>query len=118
MHLSEMLKQYWPLLLLLAWFGYKWWSARRVHALLPTLRKQGAVVVDVRSREEFAAGSAPDTINIPLQELGGRRTEIAQNVPVVLCCASGTRSAMAAALLRRHGFGQVYNAGGWQSLLQ
>ncbi len=118
MQVSEMFQQYWPFLLLLAWFSYKWWNARRVHALLPALRKQGAVVVDVRSREEFAAGSAPETINIPLSELAGRRTEITPNVPVVLCCASGTRSAMAAALLRRHGFGKVYNAGGWHTLLR
>ena len=38
------------------------------------------------------------------------------NRPVIVCCASGTRSAMAAHRLRRLGFKQVVNAGSWRSL--
>jgi len=113
----DFLSTYWPLLALLVWWGYKWWNGRRVRALLPNLRAQGAVVVDVRSKAEFAAGSAPGTVNIPLPELGARLQEMTPRVPIVVCCASGTRSAMAAALLRRHGLGPVYNAGAWHTLL-
>ncbi len=36
--------------------------------------------------------------------------------PSIVCCASGTRSAMAAHRLRRLGFGRVVNAGSWRSL--
>lgn len=111
------LEQYWPLLALALWLGYKWWSARRVVAMLPALRQQGATLVDVRSDAEFAGGNAPGTVNIPLPELGRRLNEIPKNVPVVLCCASGTRSGMARLLLKKNGYTQVFNAGRWSNLL-
>ena len=117
MDTTAWLAEYWPLLLLVAWFGHKWWNSRRVRSLLPRLRAQGAVLLDVRSKAEFDSANAPGSINIPLPELGQRLGEIARSVPVVVCCASGTRSAMAAALLRRHGFAPVYNAGAWSTLL-
>ncbi|MGI9219011.1 MAG: rhodanese-like domain-containing protein [Hydrogenophaga sp.] len=111
------LEQYWPLLALALWLGYKWWSARRVVAMLPALRQQGATLVDVRSDAEFAGGNAPGTVNIPLPELGRRLNEIPKNVPVVVCCASGTRSGMAKMLLKKNGYTQVFNAGRWSNLL-
>lgn len=112
------LKEYGPLLLLLAWFAYKWWRARRVVGMMPALRQQGAVLVDVRSAAEFAQGSAPGTINIPLQELAGRTGEIAKGVPVVVGCASGSRSGMARMVLRKQGFEQVHNIGSWRNFLK
>lgn len=113
----EILQQNWPVLLLLAWFGHKWWSARRVRGLLPQLRQQGAVLVDVRSVAEYASAHAPSTLNIPLPELGSRLAEVPRGVPVVVCCASGSRSGMAALLLRKHGYAPVYNAGSWNTLV-
>ena len=47
MNVAGFFEQYWPLLALALWFGYKWWSARRVVAMLPALRQQGATLVDV-----------------------------------------------------------------------
>lgn len=117
MDFAVFFKQYWPLLALALWFGYKWWSARRVVALLPSLREQGATLVDVRSVAEYAAGHAPDTLNIPLQELGSRLTEIPKTAPVVVCCASGTRSGMARMMLRKNGYAPVFNIGKWSNLL-
>ena len=61
MNLQQALQQYWPFLALALWFGYKWWNARRVVAMLPELRANGALFVDVRSAAEFAAGNAPGT---------------------------------------------------------
>lgn len=117
MNVAGFLEQYWPLLALALWFGYKWWSARRVVALLPALRQQGATLVDVRSNAEFAGGNAPGTVNIPLPELGRRLNEIPKNAPVVVCCASGTRSGMARMLLKKNGYAQVFNVGKWSNLL-
>jgi rhodanese-related sulfurtransferase len=84
--------------------------------MLPELKKNGAIFVDVRSAGEFANGNAPGTINIPLQELGSRIDEIPKSSPVVLCCASGTRSGMAKHLLRKKGYLNVYNIGTWRKL--
>lgn len=116
MDFEAFFKQYWPFLALALWFGYKWWNARRVKAMLPVLKQKGAVLVDVRSPAEFASGSAPGTINIPLQELGSRLHEIPKSVPVVLCCASGTRSGMARMMLKKNGYENVFNIGTWGNL--
>jgi len=115
--MEALFQQYWPLMLLAAWFAYKWMRARQVRHLLPSLREKGAVFVDVRSVAEFSAGNAPGCSNIPLPELKARLKEIPKNVPVVLCCASGTRSGMASAMLRGNGYANVYNAGAWRNLL-
>lgn len=117
MDFAAFFQQYWPLLALALWFGYKWWSARRVVAMLPALRQQGAMLVDVRSAAEFAGGNAPGTVNIPLPELGSRLNEVPKATPVVLCCASGTRSGMAKMLLKKNGYAQVFNVGKWSNLL-
>ena len=117
MNAQSFLQNYWPFLLLVAWFGYKWWNGRRVAAMLPELRRAGASLVDVRSPAEFAQANAPGTVNIPLQDLGSRLREIPKTAPVVVGCASGTRSGMARRMLKRQGYAQVYNIGSWSNFL-
>lgn len=117
MDFLEFFKQYWPMMALVLWFGYKWWNSKRIVAMLPELKKNGALFVDVRSAAEFASGNAPGTINIPLQELGSRLNEIPKSAPVVLCCASGTRSGMAKLLLKKNGYPTVHNIGTWRKFL-
>ncbi|MEZ5646928.1 MAG: rhodanese-like domain-containing protein [Burkholderiaceae bacterium] len=118
MNASTFFEQYWPVLLLALWFGFKWWNARRLVAMLPQLKASGATLVDVRTAAEFASGNAPGSINIPLQDLGNRLKEIPASAPVVLCCASGTRSGMARMVLRKNGYAQVFNIGKWTNLLR
>lgn len=117
MNFVELFEKYWPFMVLVLWFGYKWWNSKRVVAMLPELKKNGALFVDVRSAGEFAHVNAPGTINIPLPELGRRLSEIPKSAPVVLCCASGTRSGMAKLLLKKNGYQNVYNIGTWNKLL-
>ena len=72
----------------------------------------GAVLVDVRSRDEFAAGHIEGARNIPVDELPGRLPEVgARDKPVVVYCASGMRSSAAAASLKKSGFTLVYDLG-------
>lgn len=117
MDIAGFAQQYWPLMAVALWFGYKWWSAQKVKGMLPSLKQQGATLVDVRSAAEFASGNAPGSINIPLQELGSRLKEIPGSAPVVLCCASGTRSGMARMVLKKNGYQNVFNIGKWSNLL-
>ncbi len=117
MSFLDLLKNCWPFMALGLWFAYKWWNSKRVIGLLPQLKKDGAMFVDVRSAAEFASGNALGTINIPLQELGSRLGEIPKSAPVVLCCASGTRSGMAKLVLMKNGYGAVHNVGAWSKLL-
>lgn len=84
---------------------------------MPGLIARGGAIVDVRSPSEFAAGNNPASVNIPLGELESRLKTLDPGRPVMVCCASGTRSAMAATLLRRHGFKEVVNLGPWRNTL-
>ena len=75
--------------------------------------KTGAKVIDVRSPEEFEDEHYPDAINIPVNLIQVRAGELGdKNSPLVLYCASGSRSAYAARILSMAGFKKVVNAGG------
>jgi phage shock protein E len=78
--------------------------------------KNGAQIIDMRTRGEYASGSVKGSVNIPLNELSSHASKIKKNVPLITCCASGMRSASAKATLRSLGFKEVYNGGGWMSL--
>jgi rhodanese-related sulfurtransferase len=102
--------------LLVVYIGWRLWSSYRARQRMPELKREGAQLVDVRSPGEFASGHAPGSVNIPLQELDSRAKELDSSRWVVVACASGTRSAMAARKLQRLGFSQVMNAGSWRNL--
>jgi phage shock protein E len=80
------------------------------------LVKNGAQIIDVRTRGEYASGHVKGSVNIPLNELSSSVAKIKKNVPVITCCASGMRSASAKSTLSSLGFKEVYNGGGWMSL--
>jgi phage shock protein E len=77
--------------------------------------REGAMLVDVRSRAEFGGGHLRGAINLPLDELELRVLEVAKekNRPVLLHCASGMRSAMACRKLRSMGYPDVFNLGSY-----
>ena len=104
------------LTLVIAYFGWRLLSSFLVRRRLPALLKEGAQVVDVRNPAEFAGGHAPGSVNIPLAEIDARAGDLDKSRQVIVCCASGTRSAMAAHRLRRLGFARVLNAGSWRTL--
>ena len=95
---------------------HRFFKMRRVRAQIPELLKSGAVIVDVRSAAEFSSGHAPQSINIPLDQIGKAKSKLDTEKPVVVCCASGTRSGMAVGMLKAQGFKTVLNAGSWSSL--
>lgn len=109
----DFMKNYGIILVIIMWFGYKWLNSRRIKAMLPELKKRGAIYIDVRSQEEYNSGNALCTVNFPLQELTKRISEIPKSTPIVLCCASGTRSGIAKMTLKKAGFKEVYNIGTW-----
>ena len=70
------------------------------------LAAQGALILDVRTPQEYAGGHVPGAVNLPLSEMTAAREIIgADDRPVIVYCQSGARSARAAAVLR---------AGGWE----
>jgi rhodanese-related sulfurtransferase len=72
----------------------------------------GAVLLDVRTPKEFSEGHLPGAINIPVDQVAGRASEIGPvTTAVVTYCLSGGRSARAAAALKQLGFAKVLNLG-------
>jgi rhodanese-related sulfurtransferase len=75
------------------------------------------VVLDVRTREEYARGHVPGAINIPHDELAGRLAELPgdRSEEIVVHCQSGRRAGMAEAVLGEHGYTQLRDlTGHWQ----
>ena len=76
------------------------------------LVEAGALLVDVRTTEEFAVGHIAGALNIPVQGLEKRMRELdPKDRPIVLYCRSGNRSARALRLLQEAGFSHVYDLG-------
>lgn len=77
----------------------------------------GAVLLDVREREEWEAGHAPGAVHAPLSELrsGGRLPRAVENRPVIAICRSGKRSRAAAELLTARGADAVDVLGGMEA---
>jgi phage shock protein E len=72
----------------------------------------GARLVDVRTPSEFAARHIEGAVNIPVDALGASLKKVGpRDRPVVLYCASGARSALAARVLKQNGFKTVRNLG-------
>lgn len=77
-----------------------------------------SIVVDVRTREEFATGAYPGAVNIPLDEIQARVGELgSKSRDITLYCASGARSAYAQRALMQMGFTNVKNAGGIMQMM-
>lgn len=101
---------------LVAFIAYKKFSQYQVLKLVPSLLEQGGQIVDVRTDEEYLSANKKGSINIPLHSLEKRIKELDSKKPIILCCASGSRSALAKRTLKAQGFENVHNAGTWRAL--
>lgn len=77
--------------------------------------KSGALLVDVRTPEEFSEKNLPSAVNIPLDTLESGIGEYASNKSqiVLLHCRSGRRSGLAETELRALGYTNAFNIGGY-----
>lgn len=81
------------------------------------LIKQGAIVLDVRSKGEFASGHIKNSINIPVDQLTNNLSKLKdKDKCIICCCASGMRSGTAKRILESQGYKAVFNGGGWSNL--
>ena len=80
------------------------------------LVKQGAVILDVRSKGEYQGGHIKGSINISVDTLCNNLNKLTKDKVIITCCASGMRSATAKSILQSKGFTDVHNGGGWMSL--
>ena len=109
------------------WRSYKFKTTKMIDAIKSLLGfgpkvnyaelvKNGATIVDVRTKTEYAGGHVKGSVNIPLDRLRQSLGSIKKNRPVITCCASGMRSGSAKSILKTSGFTEVHNGGGWISL--
>ena len=82
--------------------------------------KAKRIWIDVRTPEEFKEGHLKDAVNIPVDQIGARIGSVSpdKSAPVNLYCRSGRRSEAALQELKKMGYTNVTNHGGYQDLLQ
>lgn len=83
---------------------------------LKELVSNGAIILDVRTKEEYKSGHIKGSLNVPLINLNHHIAGMNKDTTVITCCASGIRSASAKTILKSNGFREVHNGGGWMSL--
>jgi hydroxyacylglutathione hydrolase len=71
------------------------------------LTGQEATLLDVRNEAEWTSGHVPGALNVPLGSMFQRMQDIPRERPIIVHCQSGARAAMAASLLKAHGFDDV-----------
>jgi len=78
------------------------------------IRDKKAVVFDVRTSAEYAAGRIPKAAHVPLRQLPHKLDDLKKykGRPIVVSCRTGSRSASACAYLAENGFEEVYNLKG------
>ena len=111
-------EHYIVLAVFLSFFLWRQLRNQRIKRKLPELMRQGAMIIDVRTRQEYLGGSNPKAINIPLDSIAQEASSLNPHQVVIVCCASGVRSAMAEKILKDKGFKSVFNAGPWRNTLQ
>ena len=81
------------------------------------LVKQGAIILDVRSKGEYSGGHINGSVNISVDTLSSNLSKLKdKNKTIITCCASGMRSASAKSILKSNCYTNVYNGGGWSNL--
>jgi len=81
------------------------------------LVREGAIVMDVRTKGEYAGGHIRGSVNIPLDKIDANLGKLKnKNQVIITCCASGSRSGAAQSGLKSRGYTNVYNGGSWMSL--
>ena len=88
-------------------------------AQIAEFKEKNAIIIDVRTYEEFAGGHIQNSKNIPLQIIESKINDIKKlNKPVIACCRSGNRSGQACMMMEPYGFKNVINVVGgmlaWQ----
>lgn len=77
----------------------------------------GAIIIDVRSKQEYASGHIKGSVNIPVDQIATQINKLKdKNKTIITCCASGMRSGSAKMILKSKGYNNVYNGGSWFSL--
>lgn len=104
--------------LLLIYAGYRTYRYVTMTKDLDKLIERGAVILDVRTPQEYATGHIGGSVNISLGTIRERYTELDTAKTYITVCSHGLRSVKAQQLLQERGFKHVYNGGAWADLAE
>ncbi len=99
-------------------FFFNQGSAQKDKDKMSDLIKNGAFLVDVRTEWEFAEGSAPGAVNIPLDKISQNLNKFKDKPSIIVFCRSGNRSSQAKTILEKNGIQEVYNGGTWNDVAE
>ncbi|MCX8093069.1 MAG: FAD-dependent oxidoreductase [Candidatus Goldbacteria bacterium] len=79
---------------------------------LENINENDVFILDVRNKEETLSGIIKNAVNIPLNDLRNRLSDIPKNKKIIVYCAVGLRGYLASRILMQNGFNEVYNLSG------
>jgi rhodanese-related sulfurtransferase len=83
---------------------------------LEKIIQEGAMLIDVRSQNEFVQGNVKGSVNIPLDQIENNLHQFKGNTNIVVFCRSGNRSGQAKLILNKNGFDNITNGGTWRTI--
>lgn len=102
-------------LMLVIWSGLGCGADAPIHKV-ETL-SEDALIIDVRTPQEFQSGHIKNAINIPYEVIGRKIKQVAEkkDQEVILYCRSGRRSGIALKTLTKLGYANAKNVGGYEA---
>ncbi len=86
------------------------------NSILKKMILEGALLIDVRSQNEFVQGNAKGSVNIPLDQIENNLHQLRGKTNIIVFCRSGNRSGQAKLLLNKNGIVNVTNGGTWGNI--
>jgi phage shock protein E len=92
--------------------------SKRSGSVIAEYLKAGALVIDVRTKQEFDGGHFSAALSIPVDQFESRLREVGadKGKPIIVYCHAGSRAAVAETILKKNGFTKVINARNYDAL--
>lgn len=103
-------------IILLVYISYRTYRFATLDNGLAEKIEKGAVILDVRTEDEYKMGHIDGSINISLGTIRERYTELDKRKTYITCCSHGLRSVKVETILKEKGFKNVFNGGAWSDL--
>ncbi|PIF45832.1 rhodanese-related sulfurtransferase [Chryseobacterium sp. 52] len=100
-------------IILTLYAAYRVYTYQTLDNDLPQLIKKGAVILDVRTEQEYKMGHIEGSLNISLGTIRERYAELDLEKTYITVCSHGLRSVKAENILKERGFKHVHNGGAW-----
>jgi phage shock protein E len=103
-------------IVLLIYISYRTYRFATLDNGLAEKINKGALILDVRTENEYKMGHIDGSINISLGTIRERYVELDTSKTYITCCSHGLRSVKVETILKEKGFKNVFNGGAWSDL--